>query len=170
MIRYDSAENVTLRPWVSACLLPICWFFGLSCGIFLFLYAGTPVVSLMRRAPVASVSIVSLFGIGLIPFLFTAYAVFISELWLLFLICFCKAFLFSFVFTGISVAFSSAGWLMCTLLLFSDGVWCIVLYSIWLRLLSGRRTYWLAGLIFAVAATCMSYKIITPLLAGLIEL
>ena len=170
MLRNNGAKNATLRPGLSVYLLSICWLVGLSCGIFLFLYAGTPVISLMRRAPVGSVSIVSLFCIGLLPFLFTACAVFVSELRLLFLICFCKAFLFSFAFTGISVAFFSAGWLICILLLFTDGIGCIVLYSIWVRLLSGRRTYWFVGLLFTVAATCVSYKIITPFLAGLIEL
>ena len=76
--------------------LACCWCLGFILGVWLFLHTGTPGISLMRRTVYSSVSIVSLICICLLPFLFTVYAVFISELRLLFLICFCKACLFGF--------------------------------------------------------------------------
>lgn len=170
MAQCDSAKNLSLRRRPHGIILSFCWGMGWVCGVLLFLYAGTPGVSLMRGIAFGSVSVVSLFCIGSIPFLFTAYAVFISELRLLFLICFCKACLFSFISVGISVAFSSAGWMMRTMLLFSGSIWCVELYFLWLRLLSGRKACWFPVISVGIAAGCISYYIISPFLAGLIEI
>ena len=169
MIQYDSYEDASLHSGFSPALLAVCWLLGVFCGMLLFLHAGTPVFSLMRRLPYGSVSIVSLLAAGLIPFLFTAYAVFISRPRMVFAVAFCKACLFSFVSLGISVAFASAGWLMRGLLLFGSGVSCVMLYFLWLRILSGRKTYWLAVAAAAAAACWTSFYIISPFLACLIE-
>lgn len=156
------------------CALAVCWFSGLLCGIFVFLRAGAPVTSLMRRMLYGSVSIVSLISICFIPFLFTAFAVFISELRLLFPICFCKALLFAFVSIGICAAFGSAGWLLRTLLLFCDGICVLFLYILWVRLLSGQEFKCFAGTIgfsvVCILAGITDYYVISPFLARLIEI
>lgn len=169
MARYYHMKNTYSYCRSSGLMLSVCWAAGTVCGIFFFLYAGTPLVSLMRRTLVGSVSIVSLFGIGLIPFLFTAYAVFVSKLQLVYGICFLKAFLFSFVSIGISVAFASAGWLARSLLLFSGGIWCSLLFFLWSRLLSGQRVCWAAVLFIGLLIGGIMGYIISPFLAGLIE-
>jgi len=169
MAQYNSLRNVSLHRLPCGLALAFCWCLGLIFGVFLFLYAGTPGVSLMRRMVSGSVSIVSLIGIGLLPFLFTAYAVFLSEFRLLFPICFCKACMFAFVSFGICVSFSSAGWMMRRLLLFYDSVWCALLYFLWYRLLVGRKACWLVIILADVLAGSIEYYIISPFLAGLIN-
>ena len=99
------------------CILAICWLSGLFYGIFVFYYAESSVVSLMRRTLVSSVSIVGLLSNLLIPFLFTVYAVYYSMSWLLFPVCFWEAFSVSFVMTGVCMAFGSAGWLVRSMIL-----------------------------------------------------
>jgi len=146
------------------------WFFGLIAGVFLFLYAGTPTFSLMHRIPCGTVTIVSLLITGSIPFLLTAYAVLLSRPWLIFAICLCKACLFSFVLMGISVAFSSSGWLIRSLLLFSDSIYCSILSFLWLRILSGRKSHCFAVTVCCISFSYTAFYIISPFAACLIEI
>lgn len=120
-------------------LLASFWCAGLFFGIYGYLTAGTPFLSWMRGVVPGSVSIVGLLGITVFPFLISALAVFFSTPWLLLLVCFCKAFLFSFVSLGIWQAFGSAGWLARLLWMFSDCIGIPLLYGFWLRHLSGDR-------------------------------
>ena len=170
MAQYNSLRKVSLQRVPCGLALAFCWCLGFGFGVVLFLYAGTPGVSLMRRIICGSVSIVSLIGIGLLPFLFTAFAVFLSELRLLFLICICKACLFAFVSMGICLAFSSAGWMMRPLLLFYDSILCALLYFLWYRLLTGRKACWLLTIMAGILAGGIEYCIISPFLAGLIKI
>ena len=169
MALYDSTENVSLHSAFYRSALAFCWLLGLICGVALFLYAGTPVLPLMRGILSGSVSIVSLCVIGLIPFLFSAYAVYLSKLWLLLAICFCKACLLSFISIGITFAFGSAGWLMRALLLFSCNILCVLLYFLWTRLLLGRKPYWFAIFAIGIFACSVAFYIISPFLACLID-
>jgi len=161
------------RKWSRRCLA-VCWIAGLLCGIYWFFPAAAPITSLMRRTLVCSVSIVSLFGIYFIPFLFTAFAVFISELRLLFLVCFCKGCLYSFVSLGIYAAYGSSGWMIRGLLLLGDSMCVLALYLLWGRLLSGRLfDVYVDTIGFAlvcVLACVVDYYIISPFLAGLINI
>ena len=109
------------------------WFFGLICGVFLFLHTEHSILPMMRSIPFGSVSIVTLFLAGLVPFLFTAYAVCFSQPWLVICMGFCNSCLLSFVTTGITVTFTTAGWLMCDLLLFANYIGCSILIFLWLK-------------------------------------
>lgn len=170
MAQHDSFRKVSLHRLPCGLALAFCWCLGFAFGVFLFLSTGTPGVSMMRRMVSGSVSIVSLIGLGLLPFLFTAYAVILSQLRLLFLICFCKAGMFAFVSMGISAAFSSAGWMMRGLLLFFDSVCCILLYFVWYRILNGRKAGWFWIILAGLLAGSIEFYIISPFLAGLIEI
>lgn len=152
------------------CLLAICWISGLLCGIFMFYNAGPPVASMMRRTLASSVSIVGLLSNLLIPFLFSVYAVSASMPWLIFLICFFEAGVFSFVSAGICVAFGSAGWLVRSMLMLCSGVGASAQYVLWLQLLSGRNTAGvtiLFSFLLAMVYAC-DYYVISPVLASLI--
>lgn len=174
MARYSSADMPYLHRKHSCFYLALCWFWGLLCGAVFFQHSRPFALSLMRSAIGAPVSIVGLFCIGFLPFLFTAFAVYISQPRLLLLTCFCKACAFSFAFAGIYEAFGSAGWLLRILLLFSDSVYTLFLYCLWLRLLSGRqfRCFSDTVIYFLIAVwTCgVDYYIIAPFLAELIEI
>ena len=154
--------------------LAFCWCLGLLCGIFLFRRLEPSGFPLMRSAIAGSVSIVGLICVGFLPFLFTAFAVYISEPWLLFLVCFAKACLFSFVSAGIYESIGSSGWLIRLLMMFSDSICVLLLYFSWLRLLSGHRVYCFADMFVCFSATVLvcsvDYCIIAPFLARLIEI
>lgn len=96
------------------------WVAGMILGTFTATAASTPYFLLMRIAPKSNVSIVSLAVTVLLPFLFTAYAVYTDRILLRNSICFAKTFTVAFCSFGICAAYRSAGWLIRFLLQFSD--------------------------------------------------
>ena len=131
--------------------LAFCWCGGLICGILAYSTAGVSFAPMMRGAAFGAVSIAGLLGITTLPFLISAFAVSFSMAWLLFPVCFCKAFAFSFVSMGVLQAFGSAGWLVRLLLLFSDCTGMPLLYGFWLRHLPGCHSAgaWEKAFLFA---------------------
>ncbi|MDY3224764.1 MAG: hypothetical protein SOW84_02665 [Candidatus Faecousia sp.] len=173
MIR-DVASGVDVRHRKgAACILAIFWFCGLLCGIFCFWIARDHLFSLMRSCIFAPVSIVGLLCAAYLPFLLSAFALLVSLLWVVYPICFCKAFLFSFLSLGFLLSFPSGGWLVRYFLLFGDCAVLPVLYWYWLHsLMVPPMSRWLptlaAGCI-VVLASCLDYRIISPYFACLIE-
>lgn len=94
--------------------------FGLILGTLFAAFADASVFSLMRQVSFGPVSIVVFSASQLLPFLIAAYAASISRLWLMHTVCFCKLFLFAYSGTIVWIAFDSAGWLVRSLLLFSQ--------------------------------------------------
>lgn len=158
----------------STVFLAFFWCFGLVCGILTYFSADTVFSSLMRRTLTGSVSIVSLLGVPILPFLFSAFAVFISEPRLLVLVSFGKAFLFSFVSLGVIQAFGSAGWLIRWLLMFSNCMSVPVLYWFWQRHISAVRPVKIMDLVcflcIGLLIGSIDYCMISPFLARLIEI
>lgn len=158
--------------WLScnaaAVLLSLIWILGLFFGVQIAAHAGEDVLSLMRTAPRAGVSIVGRFAVLLVPFLLSALAAFLQWRWLLFLICFFKAYFFAFVSGAVALAFGSAGFLVCPLLLFSDICLLPLLFWFCLRLLrADRRTIWRSALPCAACAVvlgCLDCFVISPFL------
>ena len=107
------------------------WIAGLLSGIWVFAAADVSLFSLMRSSVHRSVSIVSLLLLAGLPFLFSAFAVFISCPGLIFPVVFCKGICFSFVSMGILHIFPDAGWLMWFLICFSDVIALPLLYWFW---------------------------------------
>lgn len=101
-------------------ILAFVWILGFLLGSCSFALADNLFSSLMRGMSLDSVSIVNLLWPVLLPFLFSAFAVFISQPWLLLPVGFLKAFSFSFVSMGVIFCFGSAGWLFRLLLMFGD--------------------------------------------------
>lgn len=160
--------------WRKACnyFLAFAWFSGLICGTLVSLQTRNSLSALMRSALSAPVSIVGLLCVTVLPFLFSAFAVFLSKPILLLPICFAKAFVFAFCSTCILQAFGSAGWLIRWLLLFGDCASIPLLYWFWMRYLPGKRhlfcleSVWVFSLSFLTAG--ISYRVISPLLLRLI--
>ena len=71
--------------------LALSWILGLISGCTLCLSADTTAFSLMRMAPGCPVSIVRLLAVTFLPFLFSGFAAFVSQTWLLFPIVFFKS-------------------------------------------------------------------------------
>lgn len=154
-------------------ILAVVWICGILCGASVFLVSGKHLLSMMRGLVSGSVSIVGLIGVSVLPFLFSAYAVSISESRLLFPICFCKAFCFAYISVGIFRSFGSAGWIIRWLLMFSELLTLPLLYGYWQRHVSGTCRFSgletvsiLAVLIFIGS---VNYRCISPFLAMLIN-
>ena len=161
--------------WRKCCflLLALCWVAGLLSGVYVFLSAGSSLDSVMRSALTGPVSIVGLLCVTIIPFLLSAFAVYISGPWLLLPVCFGDAFVFSFVSLGVTGCGGYAGWLIRWLLVFSASVSSPLLYLYWLRHLTGRRRfdYWETAWVLCICALIGSvdFRIISPFLARLIS-
>lgn len=167
--RYPDA----LRKNAAPALLSLIWLSGLFIGSRFAERSGSDFVSLMRAAPSAGVSIVGLLPVLFLPFLFAAFAVFLLQRWLLYPICFCKAYAFGFVATSVAISYGSAGLLVCCLLLFSDI--CLMPLLVWLCLRHIRRStnYLRRDLVICsvciVAVGCTDCFVISPFLRAVIH-
>ena len=156
-----------------AVILAFTWCAGLILGAYTAILADIPFFSMMRTAPDARVSIPGLLAVMLLPFLFSAFAVYVSSLWLLVPIAFSKAFLFSYLSTGLSAVAGTSGWLLRFLWMFSDCLTVPVLLWFWFSACSKRRE---AALINAAAALpvligiCyLDLQVISPFLVNLLS-
>lgn len=160
--------------WRRGCraLLALAFCIGLILGIFSAGIAGETFFSMMRGAAYSTVSIPGLLSMILLPFLFTAFAVYFSHPWLLLLIGFGKAFSFGLCSCGVMWAFGSAGWLIRMLLIFSDGMILPVLMWLWLRHISGRKPSFSRDLAvcaaFALFIGGFDYCVVSPFLVTLL--
>jgi len=116
-------------------ILAFFWISGLISGFLLF-YQSAASASLMRGCVYASVSIVWFLVLSILPFLFSALAVFLSFPPLLFLACFLKALCHGFLLAGLDSVWGSAVWLVRLLVLSDDFILVPLLYYFWLRCIS----------------------------------
>ena len=163
----------TLAWWCksSPFFLAVVWCAGLILGVKFASAPSAASVSLMGQAPLCPASIVGLMGAALLPFLLTAFAVFLKQPWMILLIAFCKA--VSFGYSGILtiMAFGSSGWLVRLLLMFTDICTVPVLCWLWLRHIPGNLQITSADLALGAAAVIgfgsLDYCLISPYLAML---
>ena len=155
-------------PW----LLALSWFSGMLLGTCAALAASEFLVPMMRQSVTRSVSIPGLLAASTIPFLFSAFAVSLSEPWLLLIISTLKAFGFSFCACGVSLAFGQSSWLVRFLFLFSDHCLIPLMFLYWLRHIQGQATarLWESAVCIGVAVLvgCMDYCLVAPFLVSLI--
>ena len=151
--------------------LAIFWIAGLMCGVWSWFVTGPYGFTWMRTAQGGCVSIVGLICIHLLPFLVSAFAVFVSIPELLFPLCFFRAFLFTVLSLGIMQSFPHAGWLVSALIqgYFTEPL----LYFLWLRMVSLKKpsvptAFWLIALVFSVPAGCVDHYIISPVLSEIL--
>ena len=157
----------------AAIFLAFFWICGLLFGLILYFSAGDITASLMRSAFFSSVSIVNLLISCLLPFLFSAYAVYLEKPGLFALIIFWKACFLMFFSMGTLEAFGSGGWLVRALLMFSDICTTGVLYLYWsIHIFSGRKhsCRGLPGCILAVLLiNGFDFYYIAPVLARITD-
>lgn len=155
------------RKW-DKLFLALLWVAGLIIGGFVFRYTGSNFVSQMPLAVASQPSIFGLLMSSLLPFLFSAYAVYIGWPRILYGISFLKACGLGYLSNSVVYAFQSAGWLVRWLFLFTDISAAAVLYCYCHRHISGVRklsagnfsAY--AGVLAAVSL--LDYSVITRLL------
>lgn len=149
-----------------AWILAFSWVCGLSFGLFLASRMHGDYSSLMRTVITNRVSIVGLLIILLFPFILSVVAIHFSRTGFLYLLSAGKGICFSFCVYLIMAEFSSSGWLLCRLLLFSE--LCILppLFYLWIKCIEGgKQTIKLsAGFypLIAVVAAVLDYFLISP--------
>lgn len=152
-------------------ILALSWVLGLITGCTLCLSVDATTFSLMRMAPGRPVSIVRLLAVTFLPFLFSGFAAFVAQAWLLIPIAFFKSFTFSAAYTAVMLSFGTAGWLIGFLLMFSSICTMPILVLYWIRY--SQKCYPLLSwngfaLIIMIFALCgVDFFIISPFLAGL---
>ncbi len=162
---FSLSSSIRLTP------LLILWTFGIILGTGFGGNSTAASVSLMRQALTAPVSIVSLFVCACIPFAFTAAAVLSGRAWLIYFLSGLKGFAFGITASVCFLAFGSAGWLVRSLLLFSQIANAPALWYVWICLCPGnvqltrRGICSVAAYVFFVAL--LDYFKIAPFLRDL---
>ena len=145
---------------------------GCVLGVAVASSADPYLISMMRQAVCAPVSIVDLLFVILFPFVITAVISYISKPILLLPVCFLKTLGYSFMIYAICKEFSGAGWLVAGLLLHSDTVCMITLYFFCLCYLTGfnqngKRDIVVATIITS-AISLLDVCLVSPFLTALI--
>ncbi len=152
--------------------LALVWIGGLLSGLLLAELTGDTYTALMRTAAQNRVSIVGLFAVTCLPFLFTAFAVFISRPSLIYGAAFVQALLFSWCGLGVLNAYGSAGWLVRLLLQFSSGCALSVFCWFCIRCLQGKtlkKDLFVSAAVLAVICS-IDYCFVSPFLVMLIDM
>ena len=156
-----------------AVLLALSWCVGILLGMYFACSADAVSISQMRTVSNPGVSIVALLSVLLLPYLFTAFAVYLSQLWLLVPLAFLKAISFSYVGTFLFRASGAGGWLLRDLYLFSDCFSALILCWLWIRCCrcSSRGAYLacLAAGSMLVLVALFDHHYISPLLFQLLS-
>ena len=154
-------------------ILAVVWLIGLFVGMYLGSNADNSYFLLMRMALNTRVSIVGLLGISCLPFLLSAYAVYLGKPKLILLVCFCKAVLFTSCGYAVLISFGSAGWLIRLLLQFSDIVLLPLYCWFSIRHIHGKETTLKRDtavcILAAACAGSIDYCLVSPFLAMLID-
>ena len=152
--------------------LAVLWTFGALAGSYISLSADKLLASTMHSALESGLSITGLLTMLFFPLLFTAFAVFIPRLGLLYPVVFLKAFLFSYTGAGLLFSLNSSGWLLWFLLMFSEMLILPVLWFLWLQIASGRFRLALYSALPAVFIAFLTgfldYSLVAPFLADLV--
>ena len=164
---FYSVRNYTIAKY-DKLVLALSWIMGFGSGCLIFRYTGSTLVSQLPLAVNCQPSVFGLLTSALLPFLFSAFAVYINAPLLLCVVSFLKAVLFAFVSSAVNVAFGNAGWLVRPMFMFTDFCGTVLLYHYWHRHITGVRrfsfrTFFLyqAVLVFAV---WLDDRFVSPLL------
>lgn len=145
---------------------------GVVLGVYLAMQSADSFMTLMRTAAGCRMSIVGLIASRFLPFLFAAFAVYISKHWLLISVFFIKGCAITWCGCLTVAAFGSAGWLVQPLLQFSDFLLLPVLFWFSIRrIVQTRDAIWrdlkICGAAFVLAGA-LDYCIISPFLVMLL--
>ena len=171
MVKHSFIQLPAPAPRGSALALATFFFLGHLLGLLTAGSAGDFFRSAMRTVVSSRVSIIGLLSSAVLPFLFSAFAAYLGRPFLLFPTAFWKAFLFSYMGSGLFAAWGSAGWLITLLVMFGSLCSMPVLYWYWLRCLSGRRfdvAVFCLLLGILVAVSLVHYYLMVPFLARII--
>lgn len=172
-MRYQKSLSLLPSSHRGFVLLAIIWLSGILCGIASVSAVGSSIMfSLMRSSAFGAVSIVGLLGAAAMPFLLSVLSYCLGFREAVYGICFCKAFVYSFVSLNILIG-DRGGWLFRFFLLFGDFIVQPALFLLWLRILHKpshhvELTFLCIGMVL-LAVAVMNYRIIAPYFVCLID-
>ena len=149
------------------CLI-LCW----CCGMFFGCRLYEPLsLSLMHSAVNTHVSIVGVFVCTVLPLLCTYFSFITEKPIIILIVCMLKAAAYGYSAKLINVCFSTAGWLVQLLFLFSDSCLLVLLLFLWIYHFAGNSKraicgLYLCGLLSAIVVMFDNY-VIHPFLEGL---
>ena len=121
-----------------------------------------------------TLSIVVLMSVRLLPLLFSVFAVFYGQLWVLPVICYGKALVFSLISIYIFHIYGYLGWLVRILLMFSELIIQPILFFCWECLFTCVTPFkfYVALLVFSliVLITAIDYRFIFPVVRSILLL
>ena len=172
MVRFFRARIMQSGRSSTAIILAFMFFTGLLCGTVTATYTEPSYLLMMRRGLTYPVSIVVLLPAVILPLLFSALAVFISQLWLLIPIAFLKAYLYGFLSSCIYISGQASGWLLHGLFMCTDCLSIPVMFWFWFRSCSNTKSNlssFLLAVILVIGIAFIDYQFISPFLASLLS-
>ena len=172
MVRFFRRVSSVRSRRVFTIILAFAFLLGLLFGAITALYAGPSALSMMRTAVYGRVSIVGLLSVTLLPLLLSAFAVYISQYWLIPVIAFIDAFTFGYHSILLFRLYPGSGWLIQCLLMFAGALSLPVLWYVWLHTASSRRSQLLrcftAGALAITGIVSIDFYFVAPFLADLL--
>ena len=172
MVRFFRCIFLQPQRRVTAIILAFVFSVGILAGAFIAQLTDTSYFLMMRTASDYRVSIVALLPSAALPLLFSAFAVYISQTWLLIPIAFLKAFLFGFLSFGLITLNPDSGWLLRFLVMFTDCLSIPVLFWFWIRCYDAKNfftTTIIAAFLLITGISLLDYQYISPFLVNLLS-
>ena len=145
-------------------ILAIFWLSGILFGVACYCVSPEDTVSLMCGIFAGPVSIVGVLNAVFVPFLLSVVFIVLSMKRMLMVLCFFKAFLFSFVSVGILASCGYGGWLLRYFLLFGDCTMLPLLYWYWVHAFTGSAKHlWVSSFFTCclfLLTTILDYRVI----------
>ena len=138
-IRHSLCKFSVRRLHCSTYSLAICWCAGLVLGSITAVSMSDMLVVMLHNCVFIRPLLMRIICVSLLPFLLSAFALYIDEPWILLLIAAIKSFGFGFCAAGVSLAFEHSSWLVRSFFLFSDVISLPLLYFYLLRSISGKE-------------------------------
>ena len=172
MVRFFHNIFLHQQRRVTAIILAFAFYAGILAGAFFALLTDTSYFLMMRTAANYRVSIAVLLPSAVLPLLFSAFAVYISQSWLLIPIAFLKAFLFGFLSFGLITLNSDSGWLLRFMVMFTDCLATPVLFWFWIRCCDAKQFFTAtlcAAFLLITGISLLDYQYISPFLVNLLS-
>ena len=151
--------------------LVFCWFFGFVIGVYLSFSQDSVCISLMHSVLTVQVSFVGLATSVFIPFILSAFAVYLHLTVIIRMICILKAMATGYCVVSLILLFQVASWVLCLLLLFADSLYQVFLFRFWIRNSNGVQDCFVFDCVscagIGTLAVLIQYLFITPVLQGI---
>lgn len=154
--------NCSMRIFILAFL----WTVSIAIGMYMAFGLKEVNISFMQGVVSQHISFAGLAVILLLPLFISIIALWLGFKELIRILCCLRGLVLGYCLLGLLQAFGSAGWLVCTMLLFSNIAGSLILFCIWVSSSFNK----IFSLIFVVLIGCMDYFLISPYLVYIINL